>query len=143
MADHCIFCRIVVGESAGEEIYGDELTLAFMDIRPANDSITWRYPKRILKQFEMPAALFGSVTLRAAKVAEAVNDDLQPGDLSVLQANGPLAEQTVLHAYIHILPRRQDDNLLINGNRERTDAEIADRTRMAAIAARRRGRLRA
>jgi histidine triad (HIT) family protein len=66
---------------------------------------------------------------------------LQPGGLSVLQANGALAGQTVPHVHVHVLPRRLGDNLLINCHRERTAA--VDSGRIAAIARQLRARLRA
>jgi histidine triad (HIT) family protein len=143
-ADDCIFCRIVAGASPCEEIYRDELTLAFMDIRPADDGHCLVIPKAHFETvFEMPPALFGAVASSVVNVAQAVNSVLRPGGLSVLQANGALAGQTVPHVHVHVLPRRDGDNLLINWDRERIDFGTADPTRIAAIAARLRPRLRA
>ncbi len=141
--DDCIFCRIVAGESACEEIYRDELTLAFMDIHPANDGQCLVIPKAHFEMvFEMPPALFGAVGSSVVKVARAVNELLRPGGLSVLQANGALAGQTVPHVHVHVLPRRAGDNLLINWDRERTNVGTADPADIATIAARLRTRLR-
>ncbi len=90
----------------------------------------------------MPPELFGAVAAAAAQVARAVNDELRPGGLSLLQANGVLAGQTVPHVHVHVLPRRADDNLLINWNRSRTGGNTDDPARIAAIAERLRTRLR-
>jgi histidine triad (HIT) family protein len=133
----CIFCRIVSGESPCEEIYRDELTLAFMDIHPANDGHCLVIPKAHHETvFEMPPALLGVLASVVVKVAHAVNDVLHPGGLSLLQANGALAGQTVPHVHVHVLPRRVGDNLLINWDRERTATETTDPARIATIAAR-------
>jgi histidine triad (HIT) family protein len=51
----CIFCRIVAGTSECQEIDQDDATLAFMDIRPANDGHCLVIPKQHFeKVFDMP-----------------------------------------------------------------------------------------
>jgi len=142
-ADDCIFCRIVAGASPCREVYQDHATLAFMDLRPANDGHCLVIPKaHFCTVFEMPPEAFAAMASAVVKVARAVNDVLRPGGLSVLQANGALAGQTVPHVHVHVLPRRGDDNLPINWDRNRTGDEIADPARIAAIAERLRERLR-
>jgi histidine triad (HIT) family protein len=139
----CVFCDIAAGASPCHEIYRDDETLAFMDINPANEGHCLVIPKaHFCKVFEMPPEAFAAVAAAVVKVARAVDDELRPGGLSVLQANGPLAGQTVSHVHVHVLPRRADDNLLINWDRERTDDKTADPARIAAIARRLRSRLR-
>ncbi len=141
--DDCIFCRIVAGASRCEQIFEDGATLAFMDIHPANEGHCLVIPKaHFEKIFEMPPAAFAVVASSVVKVARAVEEVLRPGGLSVLQANGALAGQTVPHVHVHILPRRAGDNLPINWARERTDAGAADPAHIAAIAERLRQRLR-
>jgi histidine triad (HIT) family protein len=141
-ATDCVFCRIVSGRSPCEEIRRDELTLAFMDIRPANDGHCLVIPKaHFATVLEMPPVLFGAVAAAAVAVARAVEEVLRPGGLSLLQANGALAGQTVPHVHLHVLPRRAGDNLLMNWDRERIAAATAEPARIAAIAARLRARL--
>jgi histidine triad (HIT) family protein len=102
----CIFCRIVSGTSPCQEIYRDDATLAFMDVHPANDGHCLVIPKRYFENvFGMPPEAFGEVGSTVAKVARAVNEVLQPGGISLVQANGELAGQTVFH--VHVLPRRR------------------------------------
>jgi histidine triad (HIT) family protein len=142
-ARRCIFCRIVAGASPCHEIYRDRETLAFMDINPVNEGHCLVIPKAHFSNvFGMPPEAFAAVASTVVKVARAVNNELQPGGLSVLQANGVLAGQTVPHVHVHVLPRRADDNLLINWDRERTNDATGDPTRIAAIAERLRSRLR-
>lgn len=142
-AGDCVFCRIVAGASPCEEVYQDQATLAFMDIHPANEGHCLVIPKaHFEKLFEMPPAAFAAVASSVVKVARAVEEVLRPGGLSVLQANGALAGQTVPHVHVHVLPRRAGDNLPINWDRERTDAAAADPAHIAVIAERLRQRLR-
>ncbi len=138
----CVFCSIVAGASSCERIFEDSATLAFMDIHPAHEGHCLVIPKaHIEKIFEMPPEAFAAVAASVVKVARAVDEVLRPGGLSVLQANGALAGQTVPHVHVHVLPRRAGDNLPINWDRERTDAGTADPARIAALAERLRRRL--
>jgi len=142
-AAQCIFCRIVAGTSDCQAIYEDEETLSFMDIHPANDGHCLVIPKAHFETvFDTPPAVFGAVASTVAKVARVVNEVLQPGGISLVQANGALAGQSVLHVHIHVLPRRAGDDLLLNWDRNRNGDQRFDRGRIAEIAERLRLRLR-
>src|SRR5262249_251235 len=106
----CVFCQIVAGTSPSKEIYRDDATLAFIDIHSANDGLCLVIPKRQFENvFGMPPEAFGEVGSTVAKVARAVNEVLQPGGISLVQANRELAGQTVFHVHVHVLPRRAGD----------------------------------
>ena len=142
-AEECVFCRIVAGASDSQAIYEDEATLAFMDIHPANDGHCLVIPKEHFETvFDMPPAAFGTVASTVAKVARVVNEVLRPGGISLVQANGRAAGQSVLHVHVHVLPRRAGDNLPINWDRNRSGDQLFDRDRIAEIAERLRSRLR-
>jgi histidine triad (HIT) family protein len=135
----CIFCRIVAGTGDCQEIYQDDATLAFMDIHPANYGHCLVIPKAHFETvIDMPPALFGTIAATVAKVAPVVNEVLRPGGISLVQANGAAAGQSVLHVHVHVLPRRAGDNLLMNW--DRGDRPV-DRDRIAEIAERLRSRL--
>jgi histidine triad (HIT) family protein len=144
MADPaCIFCRIVAVTAECHELYRDEATLAFMDIHPANEGHCLVIPRaHFATVFEMKPEAFGPVAATVARIARAVNEALAPGGLSLVQANGALAGQTVPHVHVHVLPRRAGDDLRMNWDRLRgTDPTHADPARLAAVAARIRARL--
>ena len=139
----CIFCKIVAETSDCQEIYQDDATLAFMDIHPTNDGHCLVIPKQHFETvFDMPPAAFGAVAATVAKVARVVNEVLQPGGMSLVQANGAFAGQSVLHVHVHVLPRQAGDNLLINWDRASSGDRRYDRGRIAEIADRLRSRLR-
>jgi histidine triad (HIT) family protein len=141
-ASDCIFCKIVTGIADSQQIYQDDATLAFMDIHPVNDGHCLVIPKAHYENvFDMPPAAFGRVASTAAKVARAVNEVLQPGGISLVQANGQLAGQSVFHVHVHVLPRRAGDDLLINWDRNRKEDQRYDRDRIAEIAERLRSRV--
>ena len=130
----CIFCKIVAGEIPCFKLCEDDLTLAFMDINPANPGHALVIAKAHHPDLlAMPEALLGACMGTAKRVAAALTNELAPDGLSLLQANGPGAAQSVPHFHIHVLPRRHGDELPINWPLEPGDmAEIgalADRIR--------------
>lgn len=113
--DDCVFCKIVAGEIPCFKLYEDEATLAFMDINPANPGHALAIAKEHWETvYEAPPQLVGRVAEAAQRVARAVNSALSPDGLNLAQANGPAAAQSVPHFHIHVLPRRQGDELSFN-----------------------------
>ncbi len=111
----CIFCRIIRGEVPSFKVHEDERTLAFMDINPANPGHALVVPKiHAATLFDMPEDWLAATVRTAQTVARAINAALGPDGLSIVQANGPGAAQSVQHFHWHVLPRLQGDNLLLN-----------------------------
>jgi histidine triad (HIT) family protein len=132
----------VAGTSPCEEIWRDDATLAFMDINPVDDGHCLVIPHAHFRTVpEMPPELFGRVAAAAAKVAHAVGEVLQPDGLSLVQANGAAAGQSVPHVHVHVLPRRAGDSLPLNWHRGQAGAARRDAADIATIAARLRARL--
>ena len=111
MAD-CVFCRIVSKQIPSTVVCEDESTLAFMDIGSIN-------PGHVLVACKAHVDnLFGledhhaAVLFQAtARVAKAVNRAFSPQGVSVYQANGKAAGQTVFHAHVHVVPRYAGDGM--------------------------------
>jgi histidine triad (HIT) family protein len=110
-----------------------------MDIHPANDGHCLVIPKAHCPTiFETPSDVFAAVSRLVVRVARSVQDALQPEGLSLVQANGGAANQTVPHLHVHVLPRRTDDRLPLNWHR----TTEGDPDRIAELAARIRAYLR-
>lgn len=110
--DDCIFCRIVRGEIPATVVHQDELTVAFMDIGSVNPGHMLVAAKPHVENIcglddRLAAAMFRM----AARVARAADRALHPHGISVYQANGAAAGQTVFHAHIHVLPRWEHDGM--------------------------------
>jgi histidine triad (HIT) family protein len=128
----CIFCKIVAGEIPCFKLYEDAETLAFMDINPVHDGHCLVIPKaHSANVFEIMPEDFAAAARTAAKVAKAVNAAVQPDGLNLIQSNGPGAAQSVQHFHIHVLPRRLNDELLVNW-----ELRPGDHDGIAAVAAR-------
>ncbi|HEV2316133.1 MAG TPA: HIT family protein [Thermoplasmata archaeon] len=108
----CIFCQIVAGKAPAEVIARTDRALAFLTIGPLAEGHT----------LVVPAAHAGDLTevstqdtgavwqlvhdverrLRAAGLAQGV---------SLFVMSGEVAEQSVFHLHVHVVPRRNGDGL--------------------------------
>ena len=111
----CIFCKIVAGEIPSIDVYENEHVLAFMDINPISTGHVLVIPKGHWSDlYTMPDEQLGHVSAIVRKVAIAVRKALNPDGISITQANGKGAAQSVLHYHVHIVPRTIGDELKIN-----------------------------
>ncbi len=120
----CVFCRIIAGELPSLTICEDDRAVAFMDINPANRGHVLVVAKTHAENvFAIAADDLTAVALMAQRVATAVQRAFAPDGITLLQANGPGAAQSVPHFHMHVLPRRLEDGLAMNwtlnpGNRD-------------------------
>ncbi len=108
----CVFCRIVAGQIPSTRVCEDEHTLAFMDIGQVNPGHVLVAAKPHVENiYGLDDALAAAVFRTTARVARAVRDAFSPEGMSIYQANGPAAGQTVFHLHVHVVPRRQGDGM--------------------------------
>lgn len=110
----CIFCKIAEGEIPSYKIYEDDVCLAFLDLSQANLGHTLVIPKQhfsnILELDEKTAShIFNIVT----KLTKAISKSLNYSNFNILNNCGSEAGQTVHHFHIHIIPRKNGDNINI------------------------------
>ena len=111
---NCVFCRIVAKEIPATVVHEDEHTLAFMDIGQVNPGhVLVAVKKHAENIFALDEAQAAAVFGAAAKVARAIRGAFEPQGLSVYQANGAAAGQTVLHLHIHLVPRYEGDGMAL------------------------------
>lgn len=132
MTENCIFCKIVAGTAPCFQIARDDRALAFMDINPANPGHVLVVSAEHAPDLHAisPEGL-AAVAGMAQRVAGALEKVLAPDGISLIQANGPGAAQSVAHFHIHVLPRKMGDQLPINWL-----LSPGDRTAIAALAER-------
>jgi histidine triad (HIT) family protein len=111
----CVFCRIVAKEIPAAVVYEDELTVAFMDAGQVNPGHVLVAAKGHAENlYELNDAQAGALLRSAARVARAIRDAFQPQGLSVYQANGKAAWQTVFHYHMHLVPRSEGDGMALS-----------------------------
>ncbi len=108
----CVFCRIIAGQIPSTRVFEDEHTLAFMDIGQVNPGhVLVAVKKHAANLYELDDAQAAAVARTSVRVARAIRDSFGPEGLSVYQANGTAAGQTVFHYHLHLLPRYAGDGM--------------------------------
>ena len=111
---HCVFCRIVAREIPATVVHEDEHTLAFMDLGQVNPGHVLVAVKAHAENlYALSDGQAGAVLRSAARVARAIRDAFGPEGLSVYQANGKAAGQTVFHYHVHLVPRYEGDGMAL------------------------------
>ena len=106
----CRFCRIVAGETPAEIVFEDEISLAFLDIRPLFHGHTLLVPRAHHETLpDLPAELiepyFANVRMLSAAVPDAM------GAQGSFVAINNVVSQSVPHLHTHVVPRVKKDGL--------------------------------
>jgi histidine triad (HIT) family protein len=108
----CVFCKIVAGQIPSTRVYEDEHTLAFMDIGQVNPGhVLVTVKKHAANLFELEVTQAEAIARASVKISNALKKAFKPEGLSVYQANGKAAGQTVFHYHVHLLPRHEADGM--------------------------------
>lgn len=128
---NCVFCNIVEGRIPSTKVHEDELTLAFMDIGQVNPGhVLVTVKQHIENIFGLDDRLAAAVFQTAARMARAVEKAYSPEGVTLYQANGAAAGQTVYHFHLHLVPRYDQDGMDLtwptkNPPREQLEASAA------------------
>ena len=109
----CVFCKIASGEFSSHKIYEDENVLAILDLSQAKVGHTLVMPKQHFENIfeldeETSKHLFNVVRKISTHYKE-TNPNIK--GINLLNNNGSIAGQTVMHYHMHILPRYENDDL--------------------------------
>jgi histidine triad (HIT) family protein len=112
--ENCLFCKIVKGEIPSLKVYEDADVYAFLDINPANIGHTLVIPKKHTATiFEIDEKSLQKVMAVVKKLAQRIIDRTGAHGINILQNNGQQAGQLVHHFHFHIIPRFENDHIII------------------------------
>lgn len=104
----CVFCQIIKGKIPAQIVYQNDKVLAFLDNQPKTAGHTLVVPKKhFVNIFDIPEDMLAEVVGVTQKIAQKINQNLQPQGLNICQNNGAVAGQSVDHLHFHIIPRYQ------------------------------------
>lgn len=110
MPDDCLFCAIASGAERAHVVFEDELSIAFLDIRPLFPGHTLLVPRDHHETLaELPVALVGPLFERAQRLSVAVRD--ARGAQGSFVAINNVVSQSVPHLHAHVVPRVKGDGL--------------------------------
>jgi len=112
MKADCVFCKLAAKQIPASIVYEDEATLAFMDLGQVNPGhVLVACKAHADNVYALDEAQAAAVFRAAVRVARAVREAFDPPGLSIYQANGKPAGQTVFHFHLHVLPRHEGDGM--------------------------------
>ena len=104
--ENCIFCKIAAGEIPSETVYEDEQFRAILDLGPATPGHTLILPKEHFQDVtELGDEYAANVLKVAANIGKAMKAGLGCQGFNLVQNNGEVAGQTVMHFHMHVIPR--------------------------------------
>ena len=127
----CIFCQILNGKVPSKKIYDDDKCLAILDINPAAKGHVLILPKEhyaIMPQ--VPVEDIKHLYVVAKYLSQIVLKTLKVGGTSIYVANGIAASQKAQHFMIHVIPRKEGDELL-KINESLLDSELRQKVKSA------------
>ena len=108
--EFCLFCKIVSRELEAKIIFEDDISMAFLDVRPLFPGHVLLVPKAHYHTLsDLPADLVGPFFLNAQMLAGKVQQVMK-AEGSFLAINN-VVSQSVGHLHVHIVPRRKGDGL--------------------------------
>ncbi len=120
---NCLFCKFIKKEIPTEIVFENDKVMAFLDINPAGELIghTLLIPK---KHFSNLDDTEDEYLIEMAKVAKKLSKAIQKvsgaDGLNLIQNNGKAAGQCIMHAHLHLIPRKHGDKIRIDENRRKT-----------------------
>ena len=107
----CEFCAIVRGEDASTQIIIERPTwLAFFPLNPATPGHTLIIPRaHIVDLWEVQPALGQDLMDAVLRVGRGIETALKPEGMNLITSAGRVAEQTVFHLHLHVVPRWRKD----------------------------------
>jgi histidine triad (HIT) family protein len=137
-SESCEFCAIARGDNRSVEVVCEgEDWVAFFPLDPATPGHTLVIPrKHIPDLWKAEPALAAELVAAVIRVGRAINASLKPDGMNLITSAGSVAEQTVFHLHLHVVPRWRRDGFgdIWPPTRKYADSHldnVADRIRTA------------
>lgn len=102
MDTDCIFCKIIQGTIPSMKVYDSAKLYAFLDINPLSDGHFLIIPKTHAERaHQVPDDELAEVLVVAKKLVSKAGYQ----DYNILQNNGSIAHQVVMHVHFHVIPK--------------------------------------
>jgi histidine triad (HIT) family protein len=112
MKSDCIFCNIAKKETKEEIVMESKNFIALRDIHPRTPGHTLVIPKEhYVTLLDIPHNLGDELLEFTKEVAGSLLDSNYGTGVNIVMNNSKVAGQVVMHAHIHILPRKEGDGL--------------------------------
>lgn len=108
ISESCVFCQIVTGRATADEVWRDDVAIAFLDRSPLFPGHTLVVPVDhvvTLPELSDVGPFFERVQRIAAVMPAALSAE------GTFVANNNVVSQSVAHLHVHVVPRTKGDGL--------------------------------
>ena len=113
-SEDCIFCKMANGKVKVEKVGESNSVFAIRDIKPRTKGHTLIIPKQHwVTLLDIPDKYGDELLEFTKKIATGLLHDKHGDGFNLVMNNLSVAGQVVMHAHIHIIPRKEDDGLKI------------------------------
>ncbi len=111
--DQCPFCAIAAGKDSDVDIVcAGEHWVAFFPLDPATPGHTLVIPRIHVPDLWSADEATGTEIMAAViEVGNAIQTALSPEGMNLVSSAGSVAEQTIFHLHLHLVPRTEGDRL--------------------------------
>ena len=112
MKDNCIFCKIIRKELKGSIKLETNNFIAMLDAHPKAIGHTLIIPKKhYVTILDIPDKLAEEMLNLTKKVASNILEEKEGDGFNIIMNNLQPAGQAVMHAHLHLIPRKEGDGL--------------------------------
>lgn len=112
MNNNCLFCKIAAGELESATIFESNEFRVILDKFPSGKGHTLIMPKEHFENvYDIDGETAGKMFALATVVAKSLKKVLNCDGMNILQNNGEVAGQTVMHIHLHLIPRFDGDGI--------------------------------
>ena len=110
MPDDCLFCRVAAGQEPAEIVFSDEISVAFLDIRPVFHGHALLVPRDHHETLgDLPSELIERYFVNVQLLSRAIPAAM--GAEGSFVAINNVVSQSVPHLHCHVVPRVKKDGL--------------------------------
>ncbi|MBN1644674.1 HIT family protein [Candidatus Woesearchaeota archaeon] len=130
----CIFCQIGAGKVASRKVYEDEHVIAVLDINPANPGhILVITKKHYFVMPQIPDEEVEHIGKISKQLSQVLLRTLKLEGTTIFIANGVAAGQKAQHFMMHIIPRKEGDEIGIQISQRQISDKDYDKIHKALL----------
>jgi len=112
--NECTFCKIVENTISSNKIYENESLLIFPPLKEgiiAKGHMLVIPKKHYENMYDIPSEELNNVIQAIQSVAKNLKKTFHAEGINILHASGEVAQQSIFHFHMHLIPRYKDDGL--------------------------------
>lgn len=125
---NCIFCEILSGQSPAGFVYEDEQIFGIMSLDQPNPYKVLVIPRAHIENiYDLAEEQAACIFQAAVKIARAIRQASGCEGLNLVQSNGRIGQPDIFHFHLHLIPRFQDDDIILKWEAKQKDRSELNR----------------